>query len=74
MNLQVEKICLSCKFFRVRDAATGICRVHIAETGDRNADKPAVATRDHCAKWQDSGQDYYIRLGWIKNLEQQHTT
>ena len=58
----VKKVCLSCKFFRLENVEMGLCRV------DKDSDKkyPKKQANDHCARWQNCGQQYYIRLGWIK--------
>ncbi len=62
----MEKICLSCEFYRVGDVESGFCRVLVRETGRRDAEKPRVLAGHSCAKWADSGQQYYIRKGWIR--------
>jgi len=56
------QICLRCKYFRLETVEAGLCRV------DKNTDKnyPAMDKNDHCPRWRDCGQQYYIRLGWIK--------
>ena len=58
----VKKICLNCKYFRLESVDAGICRVM------KNSDKnyPVKKQTDDCVEWQDCGQQYYIRLGWIK--------
>ncbi|EKD36422.1 MAG: hypothetical protein ACD_75C01519G0002 [uncultured bacterium] len=58
----VKECCLSCTFFRLQDIGSGVCRV------DRqaNADYPTRQTDEQCGKWRDSGQQYFIRVGWIK--------
>ncbi len=60
------KICLSCKHFRPIDTLSGKCRV------DRStlpaSDYPLMGHQDSCAAWKDAGQQYYIRVGWVKNL------
>lgn len=58
----VEKICLSCKFFRLQDPESGICRVD----RDTDRDYPQKVKGDSCSRWLNCGQQYYIRLGWIK--------
>lgn len=58
---QVNMSCLSCKYFRLATVDSGLCRV---EKGDTPYPKVSI---DHlCEKWKDSGQQYYIRTGWIK--------
>ncbi len=57
-----EKSCLCCNFFRLKEVDKGVCRV------EKKSDKdyPLKGNEESCPKWQDSGQQYYIRLGWIK--------
>jgi hypothetical protein len=56
-----KKHCLNCKFFRLRNAETGLCRV------DKSLDPyPEREIAYCCERWQDCGQQYYIRLGWLK--------
>jgi hypothetical protein len=54
--------CISCKFYRLDDIETGVCRV------DKEFSKqyPQKKTDDQCARWRDCGQQYFIRIGWIK--------
>jgi len=63
----MKATCMSCKFFKIEDAMSGYCRVNVRETGDRNAPKPMVRQDDTCDRWVDCGQQYYIRLGWVKS-------
>ncbi|MGW8194190.1 MAG: hypothetical protein ACWGOX_07995 [Desulforhopalus sp.] len=56
------KACLSCKFFRPKDILAGICRVD--KDHDRNY--PAKQKDECCARWVNCGQQYYIRVGWIR--------
>ena len=58
----VKKVCLSCKYFRLERVDRGLCRV------DKDSDKnyPLKQKNDDCVRWQDCGQQYFIRLGWIK--------
>ncbi len=56
-----KKNCLSCKYFRLEDSSSGVCRV------DKSVEQyPIKNTEENCGEWVDSGQQYYIRLGWIK--------
>lgn len=61
--------CINCKFYKVQDAITGYCRVLIKETGDKKAEQPMVRDLGSCPKWIDCGQQYHIRLGWIKTFK-----
>lgn len=58
----VKKICLSCKYYRLTDEVSGVCRV------DKKTVNPSPwkANEDTCDRWQDCGQQYFIRTGWIK--------
>ncbi len=58
----VKKICLSCKYFRLESVEQGLCRVD----KDKEKKYPTKDKNDGCARWHNCGQQYYIRLGWIK--------
>lgn len=58
----VAKKCLNCKFYRLNGVEQGICRVD----KDKSNEYPTKQNDDICTRWLDSGQQYYIRLGWIK--------
>ena len=66
----MKSTCMKCKFFKIEDSTSGYCNVQARETGDKNADKPMVKQVDSCDKWADCGQQYYIRLGWVKAQNQ----
>ena len=66
----LEKMCLSCHFFRPKSATEGICRL---DKG-RAPDYPKTAIEACCEKWQTSGQQYYIRAGWVKNQAEREET
>lgn len=56
-----KKTCLSCRKFRLDDPQSGVCRV------DKSiVNYPTKRTDESCECWQDAGQQYYIRTGWIK--------
>jgi hypothetical protein len=61
--------CLNCKYYQINDVSTGYCRVEALGPGKRSVEKPLKDADDHCAQWKDCGQTYYIRLGWIRNKE-----
>lgn len=63
-----EKICLSCKHFHLVDAQQGKCRVDKGKI-DKN-DYPGKQPQDTCSDWLDGGQQYYIRVGWIKSAKE----
>ncbi len=65
----MESSCMSCKFFKIEDTMSGYCRVEVREAGDQKAPRPMVKLGDICEKWADCGQQYYIRLGWIRSQE-----
>lgn len=66
----MKPTCINCKFFKIEDILSGYCRVQVHETGDRNSDRPTVKLEDTCTKWADCGQQYHIRLGWIRSQKQ----
>lgn len=63
----VQQSCLSCKFFRPTDVLHGKCRVDKETLGP--GDYPVKRHGDICPSWQDTGQQYYIRCGWVKGLQ-----
>lgn len=55
------KTCLNCRKFRLEDTQSGVCRL------DKTVEHyPMKSIEDSCEKWEDAGQQYHIRLGWIK--------
>ena len=60
---KIEQNCLRCKSFRLVDELVGLCRVD----KDTNPELPEKKLQDTCERWKDCGQQYYIRLGWLKN-------
>lgn len=44
------------------DMDSGECKA----TGATPEERDLVAADHCCEKWEDAGQQYYIRLGWIK--------
>ena len=63
----MKKKCLSCKFFRVVDIEVGRCRVD--KDSPQAEDVPIVKHDDICERWQDAGQNYFIRSGWVKSMK-----
>lgn len=62
---QVEKNCLSCKYYRLMSEVEGLCKVD-----RKNSQKKEYPKRDNheiCDKWTSCGQNFYIRMGWIKS-------
>ena len=53
----------------IKDPVTGVCRQEVLSSGNRAAEKPQVQAEHSCPDWIDCGQTYYIRLGWIKNMQ-----
>lgn len=64
----VKTTCLRCKYYRVINETEGVCRVNGKESGNKKSMRPAVTADHSCNQWIDSGQQYYVRLGWIKAL------
>jgi hypothetical protein len=56
------KICLGCRHFRLEDIHSGICRVE-----KKGNPYPMKLHTDSCESWAGCGQQYFIRLGWIKS-------
>ncbi len=54
--------CLRCRWFKMDDINSGLCR----RVKGEDAPRPVVQSGDTCADWQDAGQQYHIRMGWIK--------
>jgi len=51
----------------MKSRENGICRRRGKENSSMTADtQQEVATSFSCEQWEDCGQQYYIRLGWIK--------
>lgn len=64
---KVESICLSCKKFRPLDVNEGLCRLKKQANVE---DYPKKNHKDSCESWVNCGQKYYIRLGWLKKMEE----
>lgn len=58
----LEKKCLCCLYFRTKNLNHGTCRLDKTTAPDY----PLVALEDFCKHWKTSGQQYYIRAGWLK--------
>ena len=54
--------CLSCKFYRLDEIDSGVCRVD----KESSVNYPMKRNDDQCPLWRNSGQQYFIRVGWIK--------
>ena len=54
----------------MKDAEGGVCRAK-KNLLQPDGKKPAVQIGFTCEEWQDCGQQYYIRLGWIKGQSQE---
>lgn len=59
---KIKKLCLNCKYYRLKNSQSGVCRVD----RENSPDYPAKTNEDSCTRWLDCGQQYYIRVGWIK--------
>ncbi len=58
----MEKSCLQCHYFKVEGLQSGVCRL---EKGPA-APRPMKKLDDSCENWRDCGQQYHIRLGWLR--------
>ncbi len=54
--------CISCKFYRLDNTESGVCRID----KDSSANYPQKRIDEQCFRWRNSGQQYFIRVGWIK--------
>ncbi|HSO08954.1 MAG TPA: hypothetical protein VLR45_03115 [Desulfoprunum sp.] len=64
----MKKDCLHCKHYRLDDIASGVCRLN------KDVVYPRKRNEDVCPSWRDCGQQYYIRLGWIKAKKEAATS
>jgi valyl-tRNA synthetase len=62
----MKKQCINCKFYKVENEAGGLCRWSDKNKKTARQDWPAVQTADVCDHWFDSGQNYFVRLGWLQ--------
>lgn len=62
----LEKVCLSCVNFRPQNTETGICRLDKS----LNPDYPVKGHGENCEEWKTCGQQYYIRIGWVKKQKE----
>ena len=61
----MSKECLNCRWLKLNDIDSGICR----KVKGKDAPRPMVKASDTCVDWQDAGQQYHIRMGWIKSQQ-----
>lgn len=59
----MDKKCLKCRWLKLEDVSSGICR----KAKGKDAPRPRVKITDACDDWQNAGQQYHIRMGWLKN-------
>ncbi|HBI14570.1 MAG TPA: hypothetical protein DDY20_03500 [Desulfobulbaceae bacterium] len=62
----MKPTCMNCKHYKVVDALTGYCRAEKAQRSDKREQNDMVRHDHTCPRWDDCGQHYYIRLGWLK--------
>jgi len=62
----MKQTCMSCKFYKIDDELSGYCRVEKNKDKNDTVQREMVRQDHSCRKWIDCGQQYYIRLGWIK--------
>lgn len=64
----MKTTCMTCKYYKIEDALSGYCRfTSPKEAGKSRKDRPMVRQDHSCQEWRDCGQQYYIRLGWLKS-------
>ena len=61
-----ERVCLSCKHYSPTDERGGKCRLNRGKIAP--SDYPVMNHQDCCESWEDVGQKYHIRVGWIRGL------
>jgi hypothetical protein len=64
----MKKICLSCKDYRPLGQRSGCCRVDRKTLSAEHY--PVMQHGGSCERWQDAGQQYYIRIGWLNKLKE----
>ena len=68
----IDTTCIRCKFFRMQNSTEGTCRKLSQQTVSKSDERKQRVKIDYsCEQWQDCGQQYYIRLGWIKGQAKQ---
>ena len=65
----MKQSCINCQFYKVEDALSGYCRATAQKNPDEEGQQRMVSHDYACSAWVDCGQNYYIRLGWIKAQE-----
>lgn len=63
---KIDKVCLRCKYFRVADTESGKCRIDKATLKEL----PTMKHDDGCDRWLNCGQQYFIRIGWVKKQKE----
>ena len=61
-----ERMCLSCTHYRPTDETVGRCRLNRGKI--EPSAYPVMTHQDCCDSWQDVGQAYHIRVGWIRGV------
>ena len=62
-----KRVCLSCKHYRPTHISQGKCRLGRGTIDP--SDYPFMNHEDGCESWKDAGQQYHIRVGWIRNMK-----
>ena len=66
----MKSTCINCKYYQIEDEISGYCRITIdGKAVKKKGERPMVRQDHSCEEWRDCGQQYYIRLGWIKSRE-----
>lgn len=69
----MKQTCLNCKYYRIEDQFSGYCRSAVPGKSVPRAERRMVRQDHACDEWKDCGQNYYIRLGWLKSRQQEKT-
>ena len=65
----IEKKCLSCRHYRPVSLDGGLCRVQKEES----AAYPSKKHEESCLLWKNCGQQYYIRVGWLRRQQEKES-
>lgn len=70
----MKPTCMNCRHYKIVDALSGYCRAKTGQGPAKNELKEMVRHDHTCPQWDDCGQHYYIRLGWLKAQQARQTT
>ena len=63
----MKTTCMHCTYYKIEDEWSGYCRMAVnGKSGEKTEERSLVRHDATCRKWKDCGQQYYIRIGWLK--------